>query len=100
MLKMERTCNSLRCNVVHNGELIGRMEGVCLTQWFIKNRYSYKGSFSNFFAEDPDDCRLGIVVDIIFSDKKLIIKEARIEWINAFGTNGTFQAAGIEYHEG
>lgn len=97
---MERTCNSLRCDVMCEGKLIGRMEGVCLTQWFLKNQYSYKGSFSKFFTENPDDCRPGIVVDIIFSDKKLIIKEARIGWINAFGPNGTFQAAGIEYYEG
>lgn len=100
MLKMERTCNSLRCKVMYKSELIGRMEGVCLTQWFIKNKYKYKGSFSNFFTENDDYCSPGIIVDIIFSDKKLIIKEARIEWINAFGTNGTFQAAGIEYYEG
>lgn len=99
MLKMERTCNSLRCDVRHKGKLIGRMEGVSITQWFIKNKYSYKGSFSNFFTENPDYCHPGIIVDIIFSDRNLIIKEARIGWINAYGSNGTFQAAGIGYYE-
>lgn len=97
MLKMERTCNSLKCNVLHEGKLIGYMDGVSLTQWFLKNRYSYKGSFSNFVAENPEYNRVGITVDIVFLDLNVMAKDAKIEWINAFGSNGTFQASSIEY---
>lgn len=96
MLKMERTCSSLKCDVLHEGEFIGHMEGVNLTQWFLKDRYSIKGSFSKFSTENPDYVRPGIVVDIIFPDKKIIARDARIEWINSFGTNGTFQAKNTE----
>ncbi len=99
MLKMERTCNSLKCDVLYNGELIGYMEGVNLIQWFLKNRYSYKGSFSKFITLNPVDDYSGMVVDIIFSDKNLIAKNARIEWIRAPGMNGTFQASNMEYYE-
>ena len=99
MLKMERACSSLRCNVMCNGELMGRMEGVNLTQWFLKNKYSYKGSFSNFITINPADSRSGITVDIIFLDKNLVAKDSRIGWIKAPGKNGTFQASRMEYYE-
>ena len=99
MLKMERTCNSLKCDVIYNGELIGYMEGVNLIQWFLKNRYSYKGSFSKFITLNPVDDYSGMVVDIIFSDKNLIARNARIEWIRAPGKNGTFKASSMEYYE-
>ena len=99
MLKMERTCNSLKCDVIYNGELIGYMEGVNLIQWFLKNRYSYKGSFSKFTTFNSVDDYSGMVVDIIFSDKNLIARNARIEWIRAPGKNGTFKASSMEYYE-
>ena len=99
MIKMERTCSSLRCNVVREGELIGRMEGVYITQWFLKNRYSYKGSFSKFITFNPDDCCPGITVDILFLDRNLMAKDAKIGWMRAPGKNGTFQASQIEYCE-
>lgn len=99
MIKMERTCSSLRCNVICEGELIGRMEGVNITQWFLKNRYSYKGSFSKFITKNPADSCSGITVDIIFLDRNLIAKDAKIGWMRAPGKNGTFQASQIEYYE-
>jgi hypothetical protein len=75
------------------------MEGVNVNKWFLKNKYSYKGSFSNFVTFDPEDCCAGIIVDIIFSDKKLIVRDAKIEWINSFGKNGTFNASKMEYYD-
>ncbi len=84
---------------MYNGKLIGYMEGVTLTQWFLKNKYSYKGSFSKFITFNPDDSRSGIMVDIVFLDKNLIAKDARIGWIRAPGRNGTFQASIMEYYE-
>lgn len=99
MLKMERTCNSLRCDVMYNDELVGHMEGVTLTQWFLKNKYCYKGSFSKFITFNPDNSCSNIVVDIIFPDKNLVAKNARIGWIRAPGKNGTFQASKMEYYE-
>ncbi|WP_414470221.1 hypothetical protein [Methanobacterium sp. ACI-7] len=99
MLKMERTCNSLRCDVLLENKLIGHMEGVNLTQWFIKNKYIFKGSFAKFITTDPEDCRPGITVDIIFPDKNLIARSARVEWIRAPGKYGTFRAAKMEYYE-
>lgn len=99
MLKMERSCNSLKCDVLSEGELIGYMEGVNLIQWFLKNKYSFKGSFSNFVTLNREDCRAGMTVDVIFKDKKLIARDAKIEWINAFGTNGTFHSLKMEYYD-
>lgn len=99
MIKMERTCSSLRCDVVCDGKFIGRMEGVSLTQWFLKNRYSYKGSFSKFITENPAYCCSGVTVDIVFLDRNLIAKDAKIGWMRAPGKNGTFQASRIEYYE-
>lgn len=99
MIKMERTCNSFKCDVLHEGRSIGYMEGVSLTQWFLKNKYSYKGSFSKFITKNPADCCTGIIVDIVFSDRKLIARDARIGWMRAPSRNGTFQASKIEYYE-
>ena len=99
MLKLEKTCNSRKCSVLIDGELIGYMEGVNLTQWFIKNKYSFKGSFSNFITFDQDIDLVGKIVDIVFNDKKLIARQAKIDWINSYGTNGTFTAFKIEYYE-
>ncbi|HML05147.1 MAG TPA: hypothetical protein VK426_05170 [Methanobacterium sp.] len=99
MIKMESTCSSLKCDVIYKGSVIGHMEGVNLIQWFLKNKYCYRGSFSNFLTIDPEDCCAGIVVDIVFNDKNLIAKDARIEWINSYGKNGTFNAAKMEYHD-
>ncbi len=99
MLKMERTCSSLKCDVLLEGKLIGIMEGVNLIQWFLKNKYSFKGSFSRFITFNPEDYGAGITVDIIFRDKKLIARNAKIEWIRAPGENGTFNASKMEYYD-
>ncbi|MDI6644673.1 MAG: hypothetical protein QME14_06390 [Methanobacteriaceae archaeon] len=96
MIKMERTCGCLRCDVIHNGEKIGRMEGVNVTQWFLKNKYSYTGTFSRFLSDIPyEDCA-GTTIDIIFNDKKIVVKDAEIEWIRNSTKNGTFHATKIE----
>lgn len=99
MLKMEKSCSSFKCDVLIEGELIGHMEGVNVIQWFLKNQYSYRGSFSNFETIDSDYCCPGAIVDVVFQDKKLIARNARIEWINAFGKNGTFTASKMEYFD-
>jgi hypothetical protein len=99
MLKIERTCSSLKCDVLLEGKLIGHMDGVNLTQWFLKNKYVFKGSFSRFITFNTNDCQAGIIVDIIFTDKKLIIKSARIEWIRESGKNGTFNASKMDYYD-
>jgi hypothetical protein len=99
MLKLERTCNSRKCDVLINGELVGYMEGVNLTQWFIKNRYAFKGSFSNFITFNHDNDHAGKIVDIVFNDKNLIARKAKIDWINSYGENGTFTAFKMEYYE-
>lgn len=98
MIKMERTCNTLRCDVVHEGRRIGRMEGVGVIQWFVKNKYRYTGTFSRFITENPDDSHSGLKVDIVFPDRKLVIKEALIEWMKNPCQNGTFHASSIESH--
>ena len=99
MLKIERTCNCRKCDVLIEGEIIGSMEGVNITQWFIKNKYVIKGSFSEFMTFNPNNYHAGIDVDIVFKDKKLIVQKAKIEWINAVGNNGTFTASKIEYYD-
>lgn len=99
MIKMERSCNSLKCDVLYEGKLIGFMEGVNLIQWFLKNKYSYQGSFSKFVTENPDYCCSGITVDIIFHDKKLIARDAKIGWMRASGKNGTFHASKVEDYD-
>ncbi|MGZ7116895.1 MAG: hypothetical protein ACXVHS_05505 [Methanobacterium sp.] len=98
MLKMEKIYYSLKCDVLYENKLIGHMEGVRLTQWFIKNKYQFKGSFSKFKMFNPEEARAGMTVDIIFQDKNLMAKNARIEWINVVGTNGTFTASKMEYY--
>jgi hypothetical protein len=96
MIKMEKTCGSLRCDVLHEGKRIGHMDGVNITQWFLKNRYRYTGTFSRFITEDPSDSHSGIEVDIIFPDKKLVIKDALVEWMKGPCKNGTFHSYKIE----
>ena len=97
MIKIERTCSSLKCDVVHKGEKIGKMEGVCVTQWFLKNHYNYTGAFSRFVTEKPELSRSGIKVDIVFKDRKIVAKDACIGWIRGPSKNGTFSAKSIEY---
>ncbi len=96
MIKMERTCGCMRSDVMLNGKKIGTMEGVYLTQWFVKNRYRYTGTFSRYNTEDPQHRTPGLTVDIVFPDKHIVIKEAFIEWIREPGGSGTFNAKGIE----
>jgi hypothetical protein len=99
MIKMERTCGSLRCDVMKEGKKIGHMDGLNVTQWFLKNKYMYTGSFSRFVTENPEDSHSGIKIDIIISEKRFIIKDACIEWMKSPLNNGTFNAKGIESYE-
>jgi hypothetical protein len=99
MIKMERCCGSLRCDVIQEGIKIGHMDGVNLTQWFVKNRYHYTGTFSRFITLDPDNSHSGITIDIAFLDKPFLIKNARVEWMKSPMRNGTFHAEKIESHE-
>ncbi len=99
MIKMEKTCSSPKCDVLFEGKYIGYMDGVSLIQWFLKNRYCYRGSFSRFVTNDPQYSKSGITVDIIFLDKNLVAKNAKIEWLKAPGKNGTFIASNMEYYE-
>ncbi len=96
---MEKTCGSYKCDVMRKGKLIGYMDGVNLIQWFVKNKYRYTGTFSRFVTNDPDDFQSGIDIDIVFSNKRIIIKDATIEWIKSENQNGTFHAAKIESYE-
>lgn len=93
---MEKTCGSYRCDVLQDGKLIGHMDGVNLIQWFVKNRYRYTGTFARFTTKDPMHNQTNINVDIIFANKRIIIKDARVEWIKNRNQNGTFQASKIE----
>ena len=52
-----------------------------------------------FVTCDPEESKFGIDIDIIFSNKRIIIKNARIEWIKSPNQNGTFHAANIESYE-
>jgi hypothetical protein len=99
MIIMEKTCGSYKCDVMQDGKRIGRMDGVNLIQWFVKNRYQYTGTFSRFVTNDPTKSQSGMDIDIIFSNKRVIIKDARIEWIKKQNQNGTFHAARIESYE-
>lgn len=99
MIKMEKACSSLRCDVFCKGKLIGKMEGVNITQWFLKNQYRYTGAFSRFTTTKPELSRSGITVDIIFRDRKIMAKDAAIGWIRGPNKNGTFLAKSIEYSE-
>ncbi|SCG86599.1 hypothetical protein [Methanobacterium congolense] len=96
MIKMEKTCGSLKCDVLHDGAKIGHMDGVNIIQWFVKNRYRYTGTFSRFITENPSDSQSGIDVDIVLSDKNLVIRNARVEWMKSPCKNGTFHADKIE----
>lgn len=95
---MERTCGSYKCDVIQNGELIGHMDGVNLIQWFVKNRYRYTGTFSRFITNNTD-YDMDINIDIVFANKKIVIKDAKVEWIKNKNQNGTFHAAKIESYE-
>ena len=96
---MEKTCGSYKCDVMQEGKRIGRMDGVNLIQWFVKNRYRYTGTFSRFVTNDPTESQSGMDIDIIFSNKRVIIKDAKIEWIKSQNQNGTLHAARIESYE-
>jgi hypothetical protein len=99
MIIMEKTCGSYKCDVMQEGKRIGRMDGVNLIQWFVKNKYRYTGTFSRFVTNEPTECQSGMDIDIIFSNKRVIIKDAKIEWIKSQNQNGTFHAAKIESYE-
>ncbi len=99
MIIMERICGSYKCEVIHKGKRIGNMDGVNLIQWFVKNKYRYTGSFSRFVTTDPNERQSGIDVDIVFSNKRIIIKNARVEWMKNPNQNGTFHATNIESYE-
>ena len=99
MIIMEKTCGSYKCEVIRDGKRIGYMDGVNLIQWFVKNKYRYTGTFSRFVTNDPQDFRSGIDIDIVFSNRRIIIKDATIEWIKSTNQNGTFHAAKIESYE-
>ena len=99
MIIMEKTCGSYKCEVIRDGKIIGYMDGVNLTKWFVKNKYRYTGTFSRFVTNDPQDFRSGIDIDIVFSNRRIIIKDATIEWIKSTNQNGTFHAAKIESYE-
>jgi len=96
---MERTCNSLKCDVLLEDRLIGHMDGVNLIQWFLKNKYLFKGSFSRFITFNARDCQAGMIVDIVFADKRLIVRNARVEWIREPSKNGTFNASKVDYYD-
>ena len=99
MIIMEKTCGSYKCDVMHEGKSIGHMDGVNLIQWFVKNRYRYTGTFSRFVTNNPEEGQSGMDIDIVFSNKRVIIKDAKIEWIKSPNQNGTFHAAKIESYE-
>ena len=99
MIKMERTCGSPKCDVIQEGKKIGHMDGVNVTQWFLKNKYRYTGTFSRFVTENPEDSHSGIKIDIIIKERRLIIKDAHVEWMKSSLNNGTFNALKIESYE-
>jgi hypothetical protein len=94
---MEKTCGSYKCDILHDGKTIGHMDGVNLIQWFVKNKYRYTGTFSRIVMNDPNASHSGI--DILFSNNRIIIKDATIEWIKGPNQNGTFHATKIESYE-
>ena len=53
MIKMERTYGCFRANVLADGKQIGTMEGIYLTQWFVKNKYRFTGSFNRYLTDEP-----------------------------------------------
>ncbi|MCK9151415.1 hypothetical protein [Methanobacterium alcaliphilum] len=96
MIKMERTCGCMHADVLHDGEKIGTMDGVYLTQWFVKNKYRFTGTFTRYFTDQLKYRKPGTKVDIVFPDKKIIIKEVCIEWVREPIGSGTFNASRIE----
>jgi len=97
MIRIERTCASFRASVIIDGAEIGVMEGVYLTQWFLKNRYHFTGTFIRFIPSDEKFNRSGITVDILLHDQNLILKDALIDWLSET-RKGTFRARRIESH--
>lgn len=93
---MERTYGCLRAIVLFEGKKIGTMEGVYLTQWFVKNKYRFTGTFNRYLAEDSQFRSPGARVDVVLPDKNLIVKNVFIEWIRKSSGNGTFNAERIE----
>jgi hypothetical protein len=98
MIKMERTCNSLKCDVFFEGQLIGEMEGVSLIQWFLKNKYKYTGAFNRFITES-EFLSDGMAFDVVFKGSRIVVKEVTINWIKGPDKNGTFLAKKIEYQD-
>lgn len=96
MIKMERTYGCLRAKVLCQGKEIGTMEGVYLTQWFVKNKYRFTGTFNYYFTEEPEYMIPGARVDIVLPDKEIIVKNVFIEWIRKSSGSGTFNAEKIE----
>lgn len=98
MIIMERTCGSYKCDVMHDGKLIGHMDGVNIIQWFVKNKYRYTGTFSRFVTNNPED-QSCLDIDIVFSNKRIVIKNACVEWMKSPNNNGTFHSYKIESYE-
>ncbi|ADL59235.1 MULTISPECIES: hypothetical protein [Methanothermobacter] len=95
MIRIERTCASFRATVIQEGEEIGIMEGIYLTQWFLKTRYHFTGTFIRFIPSDERFNRSGLTVDIHLHDQNVIVKDALIDWLSDSG-RGTFRARRIE----
>lgn len=96
MIKMERTYGCLRATVLFEGKKIGTMEWVYLTQWFVKNKYRFTGTFNRYLTDDSEYSCPGARVDVVLSDKHIIIKNVFIEWIREPSGSGTFNAERIE----
>lgn len=96
MIKMERTYGCFRANVLVDGRQIGTMEGVYITQWFVKNKYRFTGSFNRYLTDEPDYYQPGVKVDVVLPEKQIIVKNVFIEWIRKPSGSGTFNAERIE----
>ena len=88
MIKMEKTYGCLRAPVLHMGKQIGTLHAVYLTQWFVGNKYRFTGTFNKFVP-----CVESI--DILLPDKKVLVKNAFIEWVRKEPGSGTFNAEKI-----
>ncbi|WP_300489515.1 hypothetical protein [Methanothermobacter sp.] len=95
MIRIERTCASFRATVIMEGEEIGIMEGIYLTQWFLKTRYHFTGTFIRFIPVNEKFNRSGLTVDILLHDQNVMVKDALIDWLSDSG-KGTFRAKRIE----
>jgi hypothetical protein len=96
MIKMERTYGCFRANVLVDGRQIGTMEGVYITQWFVKNKYRFTGSFNRYLTDEPEYYQPGVKVDVVLPEKQIIVKNVFIEWIRKPSGSGTFNAERIE----